>query len=118
MPRLTLFALGLALSCATASVPAARYALPAESAAAEQILKSQVPTGMSLPDALATMEKMGFVCVHVAAGGFADLASLNEFEFCERKVASLRTVDWWQAALLHEQGRIAEVRALFDRVVR
>ena len=118
MPRLTLTALGLALSCATALVPAATYSLPAESAAAEQILKSQVPTGMSLSDALATMQKLGFACVHVSEGGFADMASLNEFEFCERKVASWRTVDWWQAALLHEQGRIAEVRALFDRVVR
>ena len=117
MLRLALITLGLALSCATTPVPAA-YTLPAESGAMEQVLKSQVPTGMALPDALATMEKLGFVCIHVAQGGFADVASLNEFEFCERKVASLRTVDWWQAALLHERGRIAEVRAQFDRVVR
>ena len=74
MRRLTLIAVGLALACATVAVPAAQYRLPAESAAAEQILKSQVPTGMALADALATMEKLGFVCVHVAEGGFADIA--------------------------------------------
>jgi hypothetical protein len=77
-----------------------------------EVVLSQVPVGTPIEDAQRFMEREGFKCSRTTNGHFLDRKGLD-YVYCDRTEASGWIDCRWQVAIVHRDGKVAEVLASY-----
>ena len=74
-----------------------------------ETVQGQVPPGTPVDEALRFMEREGFKCSRTVNGSFGERNGLD-YLYCDRSEGGI-VQRRWQAAIVHRDGKVAEVLA-------
>jgi hypothetical protein len=75
-----------------------------------EAILGRVPVGTPVDDAQRFMEREGFTCTRTADGKFLDREGLD-YVYCDRSEGEGVVQRRWQVAIVHRDGKVAEVLA-------